>query len=107
MAANPNVSNLAPRVQARISAWEKRAQAQRERLASLLSRQPSNASQSTRQQLFAQRLQQQIGAKVQWASAVKHHFDSLHEVLTRGSGGETASVSVAASNSRKTSSSGE
>jgi hypothetical protein len=107
MAANPNTSNLAPRVQAQINAWERRAQARVERVKSLLARQPSNVSQSTRQQLFAQRLQQQIGAKRQWASAVKNHFDSLHEVLTRGSGAEAATISAAASNSRKTSSAGE
>lgn len=99
--------NVVPRVQAQINAWEKRAQARVERVKSLLSRQPSNVSQSTRQQLFAQRLQQQIGAKRQWATAVKHHFDTLHEVLTQGSGAEAASVSAAASNSRKASSAGE
>jgi hypothetical protein len=107
MTANPNTSNLAPRVQAQINAFKKRASVREERLKSLLSRQPSNVAQSTRQQLFAQRLHQQIGAKLEWATAVKDHFHSLHQVLTQGSGAEAAPVSVAASNPRKTSSAGE
>jgi|SRR5580693_9427257 hypothetical protein len=107
MATSTGVSNLAPRTQARISAWEKRAQAQRDRVSAFLTRQPANAAQSARHQVAAQRLQQAVNVKRQWASAVKSHFDSLHEILAHSPETEALPSSGGASNRRKGSSAGE
>ena len=107
MVADSELSSLAPRLQARISAWEKRAQLQRDRLSAFLARQPANVAQSTRQQLVTQRLQQRVNARREWVSALKTHYDALYALLTSGGEGSGFSTAPSAVSRRKSASAGE
>jgi hypothetical protein len=107
MVANTELKAVAPHLQARIDAWEKRAESRRRRVSALLNRQSTNLAQSTRQQLFIQRLQQQVNTRRAWTDAVRRHLEEFHAILTGGPGEASPPSVPPAFARRKTASAGE